>query len=828
MSLNIFTEYNLVSQYLSWVKKKANNFEYAELVADYYDDVYTGEMHDSKKAKFLVNYDLYNGRADMSSMVGGSSYLLDDEEVDLSYENISHHDIISQVAKAMVGEQRKRLLYPTVIDSSTHTVNMRKERKMQLIQDYFEQTVYEPIRQQITEKYFIENGIEDPYALTIEQQQQAQSDIETKVKAMSPTHIEEYMKQYKTPYEIQGQKLLNYLMEDLNIKFVTDEGFKHALITGIECYRLGIQNHSPIYELCNPIGINYGISSDKTFIQDADWVTYEEYCTISDIFNKYGNKLRRKDIEKLEGAASYGSDRLQNIQSNVVWEFAKNPEAYASENIDIRTRQGQSTVRDIHARIQGDTREGDAYKIRVLHVVWKTLRILKYVRRNINGKDQYFYRDESYVKDPLKGDISVSEIFVPEVWQCVKIGEGDSTVYTDKGPIPYQNLSIDDPFNVKLPYYGAEYSRMMGNSENVSIMDLGKPWQYKFNVQMAKIEESEATDLGRIVSMYLHHKPDNYTFQEWFNMMRYSKVLLMNPNKEGNQNTDPQAIRELNLGNERDIQAKIGYLEFLRNQVVYSMMYNPQSLGQIGQYATAYNVQQSQNATSNQTEDIFAFHNQIVQSGLNGIINYARIAYKDNPLSVTYVLSDLDKADLELDTEMLWRSKIGIFVKNTGEDIQNLMQIKSRSQEMIQNGLISFPELIKLQLSRSTAEVYQIAEAAETRRKEAEAQQREEQMIQQREALEAQKAAEERVMAWELKKHEDDMAMKQYYAQQEASKFERMNDVDQNNKSDALESKELEMLAKASMEEKNRKLEEKMHNDKMEIEKLKISAMKKR
>ena len=164
--------------------------------------------------------------------------------------------------------------------------------------------------------------------------------------------------------------------------------------------------------------------------------------------------------------------------------------------------------------------------------------------------------------------------------------------------------------------------------------------------------------------------------------MRYSKVLMLNDDRE-QSGTDPQAIKQLDLSSQNEIQAKIGYLEFLRNQVVYSMMYNPESLGKIGQYATAYNVQQSQNATSNQTEDIFAFHNQIVQDALNGLINYARIAYKENPLTVTYVSSDLDKADLELDPEMLWRSKIGIFIKNTGEDIQNLMQIKTFAREIV-------------------------------------------------------------------------------------------------------------------------------------------------
>lgn len=820
--MDILTEYNLISQYLTWAKKKEHNFRYAEVVADYHDDLYTGELTDKKKEKYLINYDLYNGRADMASMAGGPSYMLDGEEISASYENISHHDIMSQVAKAMVGEQRKRLLYPTVVDSSMHTVNMRKERKMQLLQDYFEQTVYEPIRQQITEKYFVENGIEDPYSLTIEQQQQANADIETKMKVMSPAHIEEYMsKEYNTPYEIQGQRLLNYLMEDLNIKFTTDEGFKHGLITGIEVYRLGINNNSPIFELCNPMGFNYGISSDKTFIQDADWITYEEYSTLSEIFNKYGNKLKKSDLKKLEGAVQFGSNRLEQIESNIVWEFAKNPESYASENIDIRTKEGQSHLRRIHSEINSDNSDSTGYKIRVLHVVWKTLRLLKYVRRSVEGKERYYYRDESYVLDPSKGDISVTDIYVPEIWQCVKIGEGDGTVYTEKGPVPYQNLSIDDPYNIKMPYYGAEYSRLLGNSENVSVIDLGKPWQYKFNVQMAKIEESEATDLGRVVSMYLTHKPDNYTFEEWFNMMRYSKVLLMNNTKE-ESSSDPQAIRELNLGNQADIQAKIGYLEFLRNQVVYSMMYNPQSLGQIGQYATAYNVQQSQSATSNQTEDIFAYHNQIVQASLNGLINYARIAYKDNPLSVTYVLSDLDKADLELDTEMLWRSKIGIFIKNTGEDIRNLMEIKTRAQDMIQNGLITFPDLIKLQLSRSTAEVYQIAQSAENRRKEQEAANREEQMIAQREALAAQKAASDQVLAWEQQKHADEMAEKRYYSEMESEKLRNMNDVDANNKSDAQETADRQMLMDAVENDKKRKLEEKIHKDKMEIEKLKL------
>lgn len=819
------------TQRKTFAQKSKNNFEWAERMADYYDYFVNGSGGTNKKnEKLKLNYELFNGRAPtmMDYQDDFTKGILQEEGIELGNETVKHHDVISQVAQALVGEQRKRPLTAIAIDTSGNAMNQRKRERLELYQDYLRENIVAPMEQQLQVEFMQENGIEDPNAMKPEDQQKMQQAVQQQMAAKTPQEITEYMrKEFRTPAEIQAQKLIDYLMKELDIKFTTDEGFKHSIITGEEIYHVGIRHNEPILEVINPMGFTCSGTASSMFIEDSTWAKYEQDVKYIDLFSKYGDQFTESDIKKLEGSmfssdSGYGDSK---IKSELLTVISNNPEIVSGPGgIDPRTREGQSGLGSLMNSLSN---MGDNYsEVRVAHITWKSQRKLKYVTRVLeDGTTKTFWIDESYTFNPLEGDIKQKIVWVPEVWQTTKIGYGDDAVYVDKGPLPYQYKSLDSPFYSKLPYYGVYYGKLMGNAENVSPLDRGKPWQYKFNVQLARMEEMETTDLGNVLQINPKAIPKDWSFGKYLMMMKYGKMAILDTDQEGAAASN-DTVRSLNLSNTQSILEKVQYLEFLKNQVALAMSYNPSRLGQISPYMTATNNQQNIVQSSNQTEDLYAIHNKVVQNLLNALIKAARIAYKDNPIKKSYILDDMSIAELELDTEMLDRSEIGVFISNSSEDFENLKIIKGLAQSMIQSGIISYADAIKLQWARSGAEILNLASNAEEKMQQNQQAQQQAAQEQQEKQQKLQLDLLEKENQIKMLMQDKELASKERAVLIDSMKFKNQMDVNQDNVSDSNERAAMERDFNKVENDKDRMLKKELAEKDFE-NKLKIAAKKK-
>ena len=86
-----------------------------------------------------------------------NAHELDDEGIIGGYQDIPHHPIIDQVAKAMVGEQQLRPLNPIAFDSSGYNLNDRKRKRLELFQNYLSEKFIQPIMEQVSQQYMQEN-----------------------------------------------------------------------------------------------------------------------------------------------------------------------------------------------------------------------------------------------------------------------------------------------------------------------------------------------------------------------------------------------------------------------------------------------------------------------------------------------------------------------------------------------------------------------------------------------------------------------------------------------------------------------------------------------
>ena len=312
-----YPDISLPIQRLSYSKKKAYDFRWCEQVTDLHDN-YTGDGDLRERDRRLkMNYDLYNGYGEEAMahyMKNTQIASLIDEGYSGGYSEVQHHPLLDQIAKAMVGEQQRRPLKPLAIDTSGYNVNMKKKKRLELYQSFLEEKVIAPIKQQSTIEILQQLGIQDMYSLAPEEQQELEFMIEEKVKFRTPDDIENFMrKEYRSPSERQAQQIVDYLMDELNIKFITDEAFKHFLISGFLLYKVSIRHNKPYVEIVNAIGFKNSQSKNKLFIEDSEWITYTEDIKYTDFFNNFGDVIKTKDFKKIENLFnSTSGDRAEH------------------------------------------------------------------------------------------------------------------------------------------------------------------------------------------------------------------------------------------------------------------------------------------------------------------------------------------------------------------------------------------------------------------------------------------------------------------------------------------------------------------------------------
>lgn len=825
-------------QRYTYAEKSKSNFKWAEEVIDYYDYYYGGVDSDllKKQEKYKVNYDFANGRADIGKAYKDLvSFYLEKEKIDIGLNNVHHYPIINQITQGMYGQWSKRPLEPRVYDASGSAMTEKKREHAKLIQNYLQQELINPEINRITQQYFIENNIEDPYSLTIEEQQQMEADLQNRIQS-GLSDIKQYMdKGYRSPSSIQAQKLTNYLMKDLRIKETCDMNFEHLLCTGEVYFYTGIRHNRPVFEKVNPMWFTWGGSQNTEFCEDGEYCKYVQYLKVSDFFNRYGDILTPSQVNKVSDLISFGKGSGYNYDSGafkgeVILEVDRAFGGVENMSSDFKTRKGQSEIAALYAKVAqnlGVTRkELDNATVRETHITWKSLRKLKSIKRLVNGRVMHYYRDEHYEFDPLKGDIEEKTIWVPEIWEGRKFGTEDG-LYIDKRRLPYQYRNINNPFDVKHPYFGQKLNNLSGNSENVSLVDLGKVWNIDFDIMQARLKEKLATDVGKVFLMLLDLIPEGYTTAQWLTAVKYGKIAPIQIKEiAGQAGITPQMIKEIDLSQTIEIDKMMGALQYYQTQTAISMYYNPSMLGQISPYVTASNNQQNIQQSNNQTEKIFSSYSSIIERALNGLLKAARIAYKENDEILRWILDDGSVAELKLDHEMLDRSEMGLFLTNDYADIQAVEFLKNNILALMQN---QYPmtAIIKILASKSAGEILQIVEEEQKKIEEAQQNKFEQDMQMQQQNNEMQMQMQQLQTQVKMLMQEKDLQAKIQAVELDREKFYLAQDIDRDGVNDANQRKDQELKSTEKIEAEKNRLEKSFKDKEFELKQRELDIKEK-
>lgn len=558
------------------------------------------------------------------------------------------HDfnIIRPKVDLLIGEETKRPLNFRVIRTSQEATSEMQEKEKQMILQYIEAA--------ITAK------------MSPEEAQQFQEQLQSG-EIMPPEQIAKYMdKNYKDIVENTAYHSLTYLREKLDLDNEFIKGWKDGLISGREIYYVGVLNAEPYVERVNPICFSYDKSPDLDFIEDGSWCCRKMRMPITEVYDRYYDKLEEKDLDRLE--EMIGSTPGRNLGDRSPVDMGIQLRIYDNP---IFEGSGKSLVN-------------------VWHCCWKSFKKIFYVTTTDDaGQPQINIVDETY--QPVGNEVSVEPDWIIEVWEGYRAG---SDLYFGIQPIEYQHVSIDNPNSQKLPYCGAIYSNT--NSKPRSLVSILKPLQYMYIVLWYRLELAIARDKGKVVNMDITQIPKsmNISPAKWMHYLSSVGVNFINPyeegwnipGREGGKPAQFNQITALDLTMSNVIAEYIQLMDKIEELAGTISGITQQREGAVSASEMVGNVERSVVQSSHITEPLFWVHNQCKRRVLNMLLNTAKGAWEETgKQKLQYIFDNGERAFLDI-TPKFYYEDMDVFVSDTSKDLENIQKLQQFIQPAMQNG----------------------------------------------------------------------------------------------------------------------------------------------
>lgn len=656
------------------------------------------------------------------------------------------HDfnIIRPKVDLLIGEETKRPLNFRVIRTSQEATSEMQEKEKQMILQYIEAAITARMSPEEAQQF----------------QQQLQSG-----EIMPPEQIAKYMdKDYKDIVENTAYHSLTYLREKLDLDNEFIKGWKDGLISGREIYYVGVLNAEPYAERVNPICFYYDKSPDLEFIEDGSWCCRKMRMPITEVYDRYYDKLEEKDLDKLE--EMIGSTPGRNLGDRSPVDMGIQLRIYDNP---IFEGAGKSLVN-------------------VWHCCWKSFKKIFYVTTTDDaGQPQINIVDETY--QPVGNEISVEPDWIVEAWEGYRAG---SDLYFGIQPIEYQHVSIDNPNSQKLPYCGAIYSNT--NSKPRSLVSILKPLQYMYIVLWYRLELAIARDKGKVVNMDITQIPKsmNISPAKWMHYLSSVGVNFINPyeegwnipGREGGKPAQFNQITALDLTMSNVIAEYIQLMDKIEELAGTISGITQQREGAVSSSEMVGNVERSVVQSSHITEPLFWVHNQCKRRVLNMLLNTAKGAWEETgKKKLQYIFDNGERAFLDI-TPKFYYEDMDVFVSDTSKDLENIQKLQQLIQPAMQNGasLLEAAEVLTNDnfniIKQKLKDMQARQEQMQQQQQEAEAQQQQQLQQMQNEAKQQELMLQEAQM--DLQRYQIDQDNQTKIAVAQINAYRGTEDMDQN------------------------------------------------
>lgn len=643
-----------------------------------------GLVSDYKRMK--VNYDLFNNILNVQDFEYVCSPF-GSEAGELPAKMVNR-DISSGKIKSILGMEMKRPFSWKVVATNPEATTRREQEEFGRIREYVVNSIMSPIRQQVQEKYAAES---EGSEITAEQKKQIEQQVAQETKSLTPQEVKKYMtREYQDPAEVMSHQLLEYLTQKCDLKRKFNNTFKHGLLSAKGIMYVGILNDEPEAWNVNSLRFSYDKSPDLDFIEDGENASCGYKMLPSDIVKYFGDQLKQDEIDRIYEAWS-----------------------------GYRTTDYTG---DLFDALDSEYDHDDNSSISVIHTVWKSLRKMGFLTyKDQQGIEQMTLVDENYKMSKEAGDIKIEWEWIPEVYETWKIKTAEP-IYVNMRPLPGQFKDINNLYHCKLPYYGVIYDNM--NSQETSLMDRLKVYQYYYNILWYKFELLAASDKGKKVLMNINAVPDSagIDIEKWQYFMESTPYMWYDPNEEGGGYNDANTVAKvIDLSYAGQMNQYIEMMEYVRLQAGRATGVTEQVEGQISANESVRNAQQNLQSSSNILELYFELHNHVKKNVLQALLETAKIAYSgEKSKKLSYVLDDMSVHMLTVDMGLLDNSTLGLFISNSVKAQEVLDLLKQLTHAAMQNQKIELSEVMAVARQEGIVEAEETLKVAEQARREQE------------------------------------------------------------------------------------------------------------
>ena len=537
---------------------------------------------------------------------------------------LRNYPIIKPIIDLLLGEKAKRPLNYTVTVKNSDSASIKQEEKNKKLLELASQLFMQQI---------------SPEEMQGDQAPQPPKQL-----------MEEFERSYVDRRALKGQAALNYIMQNEEMKHKFQKGFFHYLVAGEVYSHKGVIRNEPFYDVLNPLDIDYDKDPDLEFVEDGDWAMVRKYAHASTVIDTFGEYLTDEQILELENPQQASADSYLLYRA----------EATGSDENIYRNRL-----------------------VECITVYWKSRKRIGFLQYPdpMTGVMEEMIVEEGFrlPREMREGGATVRYEWVNEVWEGTRI---DGRFFININPLSNQRTSLDNPSRCKLPINGRKYSDI--NSDNISLVSLGIPYQLNYNIFKYRMELAIARSKDIIAQFDINMIPKKWDMDKFMYFVEGTGIAWVDYNKEGIQlSPQHQSVLDMSI---KTIDQYLALLDSIMQEWEKISGVNRQRQGGIGPYEGKAASQQAIVQSSHITEDLFRKYARFEQRELQGLMDYSKEAWVNGKKGM-YVMPDNTVETLDIESLEHMESEYGVFVSDAGRDQDKLEQARALSQAMVQNGV---------------------------------------------------------------------------------------------------------------------------------------------
>ena len=363
---------------------------------------------------------------------------------------LRNYDLMKGIIRRYIGEYISNP-HDFIVSANNAEVILAKNAKLRQELNAIVQKQIAAKIQQVFADYLKQGGNPEQF------NPQEQFDVQAFVKEFNENFIDDI--------SAQGQQILEV------IKDITEDTLFYArayfeFVSFGQCYTYSDVVGNKLIKRNVSVRDAFPIPNDSMFVEDHDMFCERRKLTYQQIIDEFDEYLTDKDREFLD--TYYSKHSVASPEAQYSFDIYKDffPDACNKFTKEDRELFGSAP------NMQRDA-NNDLYD--VWHVVWRgeaRQSIVTYINEVGFITDRVEVGD--YKLNREAGDLSIQHVYVPQVYECVRIGTRNTAIY------PYKARAIAFDRNGKLPYNGI--MELLPGFGPFSIIDIVTPFQTFYNI----------------------------------------------------------------------------------------------------------------------------------------------------------------------------------------------------------------------------------------------------------------------------------------------------------------------------------------------------------